>query len=55
MPRVPLRLIRNNVTRWNSWYDAAMRAIELRDAIDKFTDGELVNYKHRLARYERRS
>jgi hypothetical protein len=55
MPRVPLRLIRDNVTRWNSWYDAAVRAIELRDAIDEFTDGELVDYKKRLARHERRS
>jgi hypothetical protein len=55
MPRVPLRLIRDNVTRWNSWYDAAVRAIELRDAINEFTDGELVDYKQRLARYERRS
>jgi hypothetical protein len=54
-PRVPLRLIRDNVTRWNSWYDAAVRAIEHRDAIDEFTDGELVDYKQRLTRHERRS
>jgi hypothetical protein len=25
----PKQLIRNNLTRWNSWYDAAERAIEL--------------------------
>jgi hypothetical protein len=55
MHRSPLRLIRDNVTRWNSWYDAAVRAIELRETIDKFTDAELVEYKQRLARYERRS
>jgi len=55
IPRAPLRLIRDNVTRWNSWYDAAVRAIELRDIIDEFTDAELVDYKQRLARHERRS
>jgi hypothetical protein len=51
--REGLRLICDNVTRWNSWYDAAVRAIELRDTIDEFTNGELVDYKQRLARYER--
>jgi hypothetical protein len=45
MYRSPLRLIRDNVTRWNSWYDAAVRAIELRETINKFTDAELVKYK----------
>jgi hypothetical protein len=51
--REGLRLICDNVTRWNSWYDAAVRAIELRDTINEFTNGELVDYKQRLARYER--
>jgi hypothetical protein len=32
-----------------------VRAIELRDTIDEFTNGELVDYKQRLARHERRS
>jgi hypothetical protein len=49
----PLHLIRDNRTRWNSWYDAAVRAIELRDAIDEFVDTELTEYHQKLSRYER--
>jgi hypothetical protein len=30
-----------------------MRAIELCDIIDEFTDAELIDYKQQLARYER--
>lgn len=51
----PLHLIRDNLTRWNSWYDAAVRAIELRDAIDEFTEYELTDYRQKAARYERRT
>ena len=34
----PLYLIRDNLTRWNSWYDAAVRALLLRNAINEFID-----------------
>ena len=51
----PKQLIRDNLTRWNSWYDAAERAIELRQFIDEFTDDELTDYYQKLARYEGRS
>jgi hypothetical protein len=51
----PLHLIRDNVTRWNSWYDAAERAIKLRQYIDEFTDDELADYNSKVARYEARS
>jgi len=39
----------------NSWYDAAVRALKLRHAIDEFVDHELVEYHQKVARYERRS
>jgi hypothetical protein len=48
-----LHLIRDNRTRWNSWYNVAVRAIELRDAIDEFVDTELTEYYQKLSRYER--
>jgi len=51
----PLYLIKDNATRWNSWYDAAERAIQLRQFIDEFTDDELASYKSKLSRYEARS
>jgi hypothetical protein len=51
----PLDLIRDNVTRWNSWYDAAIRTLKLRHAIDEFIDYELVEYHQKVARHERRS
>lgn len=34
--RGPLELITDNLTRWNSWFDAAVRACDLRHAIDEF-------------------
>jgi hypothetical protein len=37
-------LIRDNRTRWNSWHDAAQRALDLRPAVDDFTDNELYDY-----------
>jgi hypothetical protein len=49
----PLHLISDNLTRWNSWYDAAVRAIELRHVVDEFIDSELVEYHKRLVRHER--
>ena len=51
----PRQLIRDNLTRWNSWYDAAERAIELRQFIDEFVDDELTDYYQRLARHDARS
>jgi hypothetical protein len=51
----PLHLIKDDATRWNSWYDATERAIYLRQFIDKFTDDELTNYRSKLSRYEARS
>jgi hypothetical protein len=51
----PLYLIKDNVTRWNSWYDAAERAIKLRQFIDEFTDDELADYRAKLARHEGRA
>lgn len=51
----PLHLIRDNLTRWNSWYDAAVRALLLRNAIDEFVDQELLQYNREVARHERRS
>lgn len=49
----PLCLIRDNLTRWNSWYDATVRAIYLRYAIDEFIDRELVQYNQAMVRHER--
>ena len=46
------QLIHDNLTRWNSWYDAAVRAVELRAAIDEFVDYELGDYRAKVARYE---
>jgi hypothetical protein len=48
-------LIFDNSTRWNSWYDAAERALDLRHAIDDFVDLELVDYQQAVARFNRRS
>jgi hypothetical protein len=50
----PLDLIRDNVTRWNSWYDAAERAVLLRSSIDEFVDAELLEYNHKMTRYASR-
>lgn len=47
-------LIRDNLTRWNSWHDAAQRALDLRPAVDDFTDNELHDYDQKLARHNRR-
>jgi hypothetical protein len=54
-PLKPLRvyaLVHDNLTRWNSWYDAAVRAVLLRSAIDEFIDSELGDYRAAVARYE---
>jgi len=53
--RQAYELIFDNTTRWNSWYDAAERALDLRHAIDDFVDLELAEYHQRLARYNRRA
>jgi hypothetical protein len=50
----PLHLIRDDLTRWNSWYDAAERALLLRNAIDEFVDQELLEYHQAVVRHERR-
>lgn len=44
-------LIRDNLTRWNSWYDAACRALQLRASIEEFIDHELVEYHAAMTRY----
>jgi hypothetical protein len=51
----PLYLVKDNVTRWNSWYDAAERAIHLRQYIDDFIEDELSSYRAAVARHEGRS
>ena len=51
----PLYLVKDNVTRWNSWYDAAERAIHLRQYIDDFIKDELSSYRAAVARHEGRS
>jgi hypothetical protein len=54
-PTEPFRsyqLVRDNMTRWNSWYDAAVRALELKAAIEDFIDHELGDYRAAVARYE---
>jgi acyl carrier protein phosphodiesterase len=37
--------------RWNSWYDAAERAVLLRPVIDEFVDHELADYHVKLAQW----
>jgi hypothetical protein len=57
-PDEPIRLLElvpDNVTRWNSWYDAAERAVKLRPSIDEFVDVELLDYNVKLTRYAGRS
>jgi hypothetical protein len=44
----------DNVTRWNSWYNAAEHAVQLRESIDEFTEIELSNYYQKLNRYKAR-
>ena len=44
-------LIHDNLTRWNSWYDAAVRALDLRPAIDDFVDAELSDYDIAVVRF----
>jgi hypothetical protein len=44
-------LVRDNLTRWNSWYDAAARALKLRVCIEEFIDHELGDYNAAVARY----
>lgn len=45
----------DNLTRWNSWYDAAERAMDQRHAIDAFVERELEDYYQKLARFTARS
>jgi hypothetical protein len=52
--RQPRYLTLDNLTRWNSWYDAAERAVELREYIDEFTGVELSDYYQKLNRHEAR-
>ena len=51
----PLYLIKDNATRWNSWFNAAERAIHLKQYIDEFTEDELSGYRSKLAKFEARS
>jgi hypothetical protein len=41
----------DNMIRWNSWHDAAARALKLHAAIDEFVNYETTNYNAALARY----
>lgn len=45
----------DNLTRWNSWYDAAERALDLRHAVDDIVDRELEPYYQKLARFNMRN
>jgi hypothetical protein len=57
-PDEPIRLLElvpDNITRWNSWYDATERAVKLRPSIDEFVDAELLDYNVKLTRYAGRS
>jgi hypothetical protein len=42
-------LLKDNRNRWNSWYDAAERALLLKQSVDDFVDRELDEYNVRLA------
>jgi hypothetical protein len=44
----------DNLTRWNSWYDAAERALGLRHAVDDTVDHLLSDYYQKLARFNLR-
>jgi hypothetical protein len=48
-------LIKDNQTRWNSWYDAAERALLLRQSIDDFVDQELDQYNMQMAVFNSRA
>jgi hypothetical protein len=50
----PCDLIRDNLTRWNSWFDAAARALDLQASINDFVDLELDEYHLAKTRYDRR-
>lgn len=45
----------DNLTRWNSWYDAAERAMDQRHAIDSTVEQELEDYYQKLARFNVRN
>lgn len=45
----------DNHTRWNSWYDAAERALDPRHAVDDTVDHELEPCSQKLARFNLRS
>lgn len=47
-------LIKDNRTRWNSWYDAAERALLLKQSIDDFVDQELEDYNVQIAMFNSR-
>jgi len=44
----------DNLTRWNSWYDAAERALDLRTAVDDTVDLLLSDYYQKVTRYNLR-
>jgi hypothetical protein len=47
-------LIKDNRTRWNSWFDAAERALALKQSIDDFVDQELEEYTVQMAMFKSR-
>ena len=44
----------DNLTRWNSWYDAAERALDLRTAVDDTVDLLLSDYYQKVTRFNLR-
>lgn len=48
-------LIKDNRTRWNSWFDAAERALDLKQSIDDFVDQELEDYNVQMAVFNGRA
>jgi hypothetical protein len=45
----------DNLTRWNSWYNAAEGVMDLRHAIDDAVEHKLEDYYQKLARFNLRS
>jgi hypothetical protein len=46
-------LVRDNITRWNSWYDTAVRALKVKQSIDDFLEDELKPYYYAVSQSQR--
>jgi hypothetical protein len=42
-------LVSDNITRWNSWYDAAVRALKVKQSINDFLKDELKPYYYTVS------